>query len=141
MPYRQDLSNSARRHLRAADTLQEVNTAGAQPGCKAVAGYLFGLCGELATKAMMSDSGMTPLAAADRRHDPFYAHFPTLKILLKNTASGRRAVQLRRIAETAALFQNWDTNMRYAPTSDVQDAWVAAWSASARDLISQMDSL
>lgn len=139
MAYRQDFVNSARRHLRAAEELHQNESAGAQPGCKAVAGYLFGLSGELAVKAIMRDSGMTPLPDERRRDDPYYAHFPTLKPLLLDNASGRRSGELRTIAETASLFQNWDTNMRYAPTEDIQDRWIDSWRTAARELVNRMD--
>lgn len=82
--YRQDFVNAARRHFRAATELHAVTAAGSQPGCSAVAGYLFGLSGELAVKAMMRDSGMVPLASVSRRDDPYYAHFPELKERLKD---------------------------------------------------------
>ena len=141
MAYRQDLVSAARRHLRAADALHDVALPGSQPGCKAVAGYLFGLSGELAVKAMMRDSGMAQLPNGKRRDDPYYAHFPELKGRLKDLASGRRAGELRQIAESTALFQNWDTEMRYAPTADIQDAWILAWKSSATKLIIQMDTV
>lgn len=139
MAYRQDLSNSAKRHLRAADELYGLTSGGSQPGCKAVAGYLFGLSGELAVKAIMRDSGMPRLAEDHRRDDPYYAHFPELKSRLRDTAKGRRSGEIRKIAETAALFQNWDTDMRYAPTADIDDAWVESWKISAHDLVNRMD--
>lgn len=141
MAYGQDLSNSAKRHLRAATELHELSSAGAQPGCRAVAGYLFGLSGELAVKAMMIESGMRPLPADRRRDDPFYAHFPELKTRLLDTSKGRRSGELITIAETAALFKNWDTDMRYAPSTDIRDDWVEKWKASAHELVSKMESL
>ncbi|OYX15549.1 MAG: hypothetical protein B7Z15_00025 [Rhizobiales bacterium 32-66-8] len=141
MAYRQDLSNAAKRHLRAANELCGLTAAGCQPGCKAVAGYLFGLSGELAVKAMMQDSGMVPLAPDRRREDPFYAHFPDLKSRLLDTAKGRRSGELRKLAEMSMLFQNWDTEMRYAPTADIEDSWVSAWRMSAHDLANRMDTL
>jgi hypothetical protein len=106
-----------------------------------VAGYLFGLSGELAVKAIMRESGMVPLAADSRREDPFYAHFPALKSRLLDTVAGRRSGELRRIAETSALFQNWDTDMRYAPTGHIEVAWVESWKISARDLVDKIDLL
>jgi hypothetical protein len=139
MAYGQDLLVSARRHLRAGDELHAASSAGSQPGCGAVAGYLFGLCGELAVKAIMRDSGMPHLES--RRDDPYYAHFPELKSLLLDTVKGRRAGELRKIAENAALFQNWDTDMRYAHTSDIELRWVDAWKASAHELVRRMDVL
>ena len=139
MTYRQNLSNSAKRHLRAANELHGLSSGGAQPGCRAVAGYLFGLCGELAVKAIMQDSGMTPLATDRRRDDPFYEHFPKLKTVLLDSAKGRRSGELRIIAQTAALFQHWDTDMRYAPTKDIRDEWIESWKASAHELVNRMD--
>jgi hypothetical protein len=139
--YKKDLVNAARRHLKAAAELHLVEAAGAQPGCRAVAGYLYGLCGELAVKSMMQDSGIRPLEEKFRRDDPYYAHFPDLKDRLKDTASGRRAGELRKIAESKSLFQHWHTQMRYAPTADIQPAWIAAWKSSAEALIVQMDTL
>lgn len=138
MPYGQDLQGSARRHLRAATELDHVASAGAQPGCKAVAGYLYGLAGELALKALMRNSGMTPLTPQERRGDPYYAHFPELKTQLRDTAQGRRSGELLAIARSND-FQNWNTDMRYAPTADVQPVWVDAWKASAHKLVETME--
>lgn len=140
MAYGRDLAKSARRHLRAADELHGLSSSGAQPGCGAVAGYLYGLCGELAIKEMMRDSGMTPLAECNRRDDPFYAHFPVLKTLLLDSAKGRRAGELRTLAETGSLFQQWDTAMRYAPTGDIREEWIGKWQESARELVAQMEA-
>ena len=140
MAYGQDFCRSARRHFRAAQELYAIASSGAQPGCKAVAGYLFGLAGELAVKEMMRESGMSPLPPEQRRDDPYFAHFPYLKDRLKDHVAGRRSGELRRIAESASLFQHWNTDMRYAPTSDILDAWIDAWSASAKSLLEQMDT-
>ncbi|MDL2403079.1 hypothetical protein [Rhizobium mayense] len=139
MAYRQDLISAARRHLRSAQRLYETSAAGDQPGCKAVAGYLFGLAGELALKAAMRNSGMAQLSKEERRSDPFFAHFPALKTLLLDSAKGRRAGELVKLAEQSQLFQNWDTDMRYAPTDDIQLTWVDAWKTSAEDLVQRMD--
>lgn len=140
MAFGRDLPNSARRHLRAANELFDANAAGAQPGCRAVAGYLYGLSGELAVKAIMRDSGMTPKAPSARRDDPYYAHFPELKSRLRDNAQGRRSGDLRVIAESND-FQDWNTDMRYAPTSDIVDKWVDTWRASAQKLVEKMDEI
>jgi len=137
MAYGKDMAGAARRHLRAADTLAAATSAGAQPGCRAVAGYLYGLCGELAVKQMMLQSGMT--ATANRGNDPFYAHFPNLKHQLRDSAQGRRQGELLTIAEDAALFRNWDVAMRYAPAGDIPDGLVTSWKASAEALVQRMD--
>jgi hypothetical protein len=137
--YQQNLAGSARRHLRAAQVLYDEDRAGTQPGCRAVAGYLFGLAAELAIKEMMRTSGIKPLTEQERRDDPFFAHFPELKTLLLNNVKGRRSAELKRLAENATLFQYWATDMRYAPTEGIKDRWVADWKASAEHLVNRMD--
>lgn len=119
--------------------MHQVASAGAQPGCKAVAGYLYGLAGELAVKALMRNSGMAPLPRQERRDDPYYAHFPELKTQLRNTAQGRRSGELLAIANSNH-FQNWSTDMRYASTAEVQPGWVEAWKASALSLVEKMET-
>ena len=138
MAYAQDMRVAAHRHLRAAQVLHEHLGPGSQPGCMAVAGYLFGIAGELAIKQLLRDSGIKPLAQTARHDDPFFAHFPVLKKLLI-TAQGRRSGELRRLSEDAQLFQYWDIAMRYAPTSDILALWVTAWRASAEELIGRME--
>jgi hypothetical protein len=137
MIYKKDLSTSAKRHLEAAVQLTRMRCPGSQPGCNAVAGYLFGLAGELALKEMMRASGLKP--NGPRQDDPFYAHFPVLKTLLGSVIYGRRAGQLRKFADSPSLFQNWATNMRYAPTSDIKIAWVKVWHINAKELVEAMD--
>lgn len=139
MAYGRDLKSAARRHLKGGQLLYETAGAGAQPGSRAVAGYIFGLAAELAIKEMMRGSGIRELPPQQRRDDPFYAHFPSLKKLLAERLQGRRHGQLRKLAEDARLFSNWHTDMRYAATDDVEDAWVDAWKQSAETLIAEMD--
>jgi hypothetical protein len=82
---------------------------------------------------------MKPLPSNERRDDPYYAHFPILKTLLRDSAKGRRAGELRRVADNGRLFQHWDTDMRYAPTSDIQGEWVADWKKDAEELVDRMN--
>jgi hypothetical protein len=140
MAYSQDMRTAARRHLRAAQTLYDQVGPSLQPGCMAVAGYLFGLAGELAVKELMRDSGMRPLPTPDRHDDPFFVHFPVLKTMLA-TAKGRRAGELRTFSEDPRLFQNWDIAMRYAPTKDIDANWVETWKVSAERLIDRMETV
>lgn len=139
MAYSHDYQISARRHLKAADALYALNTGGAQPGAKAVAGYLYGLSGELAVKQMMLQSGMRPLANDQRRNDPYYKHFPELKTFLLDAATGRRAGELLQIARNAQTFKEWNTDMRYAPTQEVPPVRVDGWQQDAKKLIDQME--
>lgn len=138
MAYQRDLASAARRHWQAAEKLHVGNTPGHAPGNAAVAGYLFGLVGELALKELMRRGGMRP--SSSRRDDPFYAHFPELKTLLRNQASGRLSQILLKLASDDSLFQHWDTAMRYAPTTDINEQWIAHWKESARSLIQHMES-
>lgn len=140
MAYSQDFRKSALRHLKAAQVLHGWAGPGDQPVCRAVAGYLFGLAGELAVKEIMRKSGMKPSPEPSRRDDPFFAHFPELKSMLA-TGQGRRAGELRKISEDPRLFQNWNTDMRYAPTKDIDVRWVDAWKASAERLIDRMGAI
>lgn len=141
MAYSHNYLISARRHLKAAETLYELNNGGAQPGARAVAGYLYGLTGELAVKEMMTQSGMRPLAVDQRRNDPFYKHFPELKSSLLDSAVGRRSGELLSIARTDQLFQEWSTDMRYAPTSEIPPRRVDQWRGEAKKLVCQMEEL
>ncbi|MEW5966545.1 MAG: hypothetical protein AB1720_06040 [Pseudomonadota bacterium] len=119
--------------------LYALHTGGAQPGAKAVAGYLYGLTGELAVKQIMLLSGMRPLANDQRRNDPYYKHFPELKTFLLDTAFGRRAGELLQMARNPQIFKEWNTDMRYAPTHEVPADRVDGWQQDARKLILQME--
>ncbi len=124
----------------AARVLYDQVIAGSQPGCRAVAGYLFGIAGELALKEMMRNLGIKPLPLEQRNDDPFYAHFPSLKTMLAN-GEGRRAGELLKYANDTRLFNNWNITMRYAPTTEIDLRWVEAWKASAEELLHQMEAL
>lgn len=139
MAYSHDYKISARRHFRAAEMLCTLDAAGAQPGAKAVAGYLYGLTGELAVKQLMLYSGMRPLANDQRRNDPFYKHFPELKTFLLDAANGRRSGELLQVAQNAQVFQEWNTDMRYAPTKEVTAVRVDGWQQDAKMLIEKME--
>ena len=130
MGYTPDLASSARRHLLAAQEL--VNGKSRVD----VAGYLFGIAAECAIKAMMIESGMRPKPETSRREDPFYAHFPQLRTMLRDSLSGRKASQIARFVFDDKFMSCWDTDMRYSHGRDVKDAWVVAWGQQARDAVS-----
>lgn len=104
-----------------------------------MAGYLYGLTGELAVKQMMLQSGMRPLANDQRRNDPYYKHFPELKTFLLNAATGRRCGALLQMARNTQVFKEWNTDMRYAPTQEVPTVRVDGWQQDAKRLINQME--
>ncbi len=135
--YTKDLAKSARRHHAAATCLDEEERK-AKHGD--VAGYLYGVAAECAMKEIMRDSGMRPLPPEQRREDPFYAHFPELKTLLRNTAYGRRAGELRKWSEDDNFMRDWDTDMRYAPAKDILRADVDRWALHATELLVAMNA-
>ena len=133
--YSIDLAKSARRHLATATHLDDV---GSKHG--AIAGYLFGIAAECAMKEIMRDSGMRRLPPEKRRDDPFYAHFPQLKTMLRNAAHGRRAGELRKWSEDDNFMREWDTDMRYAPGKDVEPADVVRWRGNAELVLQAMSA-
>jgi hypothetical protein len=136
MAYTRDLQNSARRHLAAADLLASAIPPTGRPD---VGGYLYGVAAECALKQIMLNSGMRELPPSERSNDPFYKHFPILKTLLRETASGRRAGELRRYSENQQLMQGWDTQMRYAPSRDIQIRQINLWKEQAKNLVQNMN--
>jgi hypothetical protein len=131
--FRQDLRAAAYRHLEAAIHLHGTNRHD-------VAGYLFGLAAECALKQMMVSSGMRPLPEAERRDDPFFAHFELLKRMLRDTAHGRLKTELRRYSENSSFMQHWDVSMRYSDGKEIKTAWVDRWRRDAKDVIGAMDT-
>lgn len=107
---------------------------------RAIAGYLFGIAAECAMKEIMRDSGMRPLPAAQRRDDPFYAHLPQLKTMLRTAAQGRRAGELRRWSEDNSFMREWDTDMRYAPAKDIERADIDRWRSHATIVLAAMNA-
>ncbi len=105
-----------------------------------VAGYLYGLAAECALKQIMRYSGLRPLPLEQRRDDPFYAHFPELKTLLRDHSHGRRAGDLRKYAEDGQLMNEWDTSMRYAPGNEILPRHVARWKQQAEALRQAMEA-
>jgi len=104
------------------------------------AGYLFGLAGECALKKIMSRSGMRKLPDKDRKDDPYYAHFPALKTLLRDKASGRFASEILAIVSKGNLMNHWEIGVRYAHRREVNEAWVEDWRENASKLKERMDS-
>lgn len=79
------------------------------------------------------------LNAAAPNEDPFYAHFPHLKTMLRDTAVGRHAGVLLRFATNDAFMNQWDITMRYAPRAGIIDRLVQGWQAHARSAIAAME--
>lgn len=132
--YSTNLRLSALRHWETAEHLGDERV----PKHRAIAGYLFGIVAECAIKEIMRNSGMKPLPDDKRRDDPFYAHFPQLKTMLKNSAQGRRAGDLRRWCDDNAFMRHWDTDMRYAPAKDIEVGDIKRWRDNANHALRVM---
>ena len=100
-----------------------------------MAGYLYGVAAECALKAMMDEAGLRPLGSDQRRDDPFYAHFPALKTLLRDVSSSRGASALRKYIENDNFMSQWNTDMRYCKGSDIKAAWIERWREQAKDIV------
>lgn len=128
MAYKSDLPAAARRHLEAGNVLFKESR-------RDVAGYLYGIAAECAVKAMMLHDGMQPLSPDKRRDDPFFAHFPELRTILRDRQWGRRGAVLRRFVENDEFLNQWDTQMRYCKGSDIKEPWIQKWKTQAHDVV------
>jgi hypothetical protein len=124
MAFKRDMPAAARRHLLAANILNSGDR-------RDVAGYLYGIAAECALKAMMVDAGLRPLPVESRRDDPFFAHFPELRTMLRDTLKGRRGTTLIALIGDDSFMTQWSTDMRYAHGSDILMKWVDNWAAQA----------
>lgn len=129
--YNQDMRAAARRHFEAAETLRHTSRTD-------VAGYMYGIAAEAAIKSLMLQSGMRP--RPNSRDDPFYVHFEGLKTLLRDTASGRWATELRRFSDNNAFMQYWDITMRYSDGKEIRPEWVDRWRRDADDALQVMST-
>ncbi len=78
---------------------------------------------------------MQPLPKDERREDPFYAHFPELKTLLRDLQLGRRGTTLMRFINDPNFMSQWDTCMRYCKGDDIDRNWVERWRNQAEDIV------
>ena len=128
MAFKSDMPAAARRHIEAADAL----VGGRRLD---VAGYLYGIAAECAVKSMMLDAGMRP--SDRRRDDPFYAHFPELRTMLRDEPLGRRGATLQRYINDN-FMHHWDTSMRYCKGSEIKESWITDWKDQARQAVASI---
>jgi hypothetical protein len=128
MIFKPDLPAAARRHLEAATVLRNRSHF-------SVAGYLYGIAAECAIKAMMVEAGMQTIGTS-RPNDPYYAHFPELRTLLRDGRQMRRSPILLRYINNDAFMNNWSIRMRYSAGKDIKGEWVEAWAKQAQDVVS-----
>lgn len=129
MSFTPDMASASHRHLQAADALDGRNG-------RAVAGYLYGLAAECAVKAIMLEAGIRQLPQEAKSDDPYYAHFPHLRVILRESLEGRSATILRRFIENDNFFSYWDIKIRYCKRDQVLDRWIDTWRDQARQVVS-----
>ena len=86
----------------------------------------------------MQKRGFKELPEDQKWEDPMFAHFPKLKTLLLNKLEGRQHADLLKFARNTKLFREWDTKMRYAPTSDIPEDLTTLWKSQAETLVGEM---
>ena len=77
--------------------------------------------------------------APERDDAAFWAHFPELKALVRDSAQGRYASVLRKLCENAGFMNQWHVKMRYGPRKDIPDGLVEKWRAHAAEAIAAME--
>ena len=136
MAFSTSYAEAARQNLGSADALSE----GDRPR-RAVAGYLYGLAAECALKQIGKRFGSLGMDDdANDRDNPFMAHFPVLKTLLRDRLQGRMKGELRGFIENDRFMHHWDVRQRYARNGEVNDSWVDDWKGQARDVVGLMNS-
>jgi hypothetical protein len=132
MAFAIDMPAAARRNLAAAEILMRGDR-------KDVAGYLYGLAAECALKAMMRESGCLPLPTdTSTRDNPYFAHFPELRTMLRDCLRGRRGTPLIGFVNNDAFMSNWSTRMRYSHGRDISERWIDEWSLQARQAVASI---
>jgi hypothetical protein len=131
MAFTVDMRAAARCHLLAADEL-------ARGTRRDVAGYLYGIAAECAVKAMMIEAGLRPSSDSARRDDPFFAHFPDLRTMLRDTQLRRRATPLSHFIGSDTFMSQWSTRMRYSDGKDIEERWITAWAQQAHQAVASI---
>jgi hypothetical protein len=131
MAFAIDMQAAARRHLAAANTL-------ARGDRRDVAGYLYGIAAECAIKAMMRDAGFRPPSDQTRRDNPYFAHFPELRTMLRDLLQGRRGTPLIGFIQDDSFMNHWSTRMRYSHGKDIEERWITTWATHARQAVASI---
>lgn len=126
MAYQIDLAASAKRHWDDGQNLLGAKRAQA-------AGYHFGFAAECAVKSVLYKH--TVPRGEDRRSDPYWAHFPELRILLIRDGKGRLPQQLYNVIAHGSFMQEWDTDIRYASNGAVDEPRAVRWRDQADSVI------
>ncbi|EPG3323469.1 TPA: hypothetical protein N2A03_005867 [Pseudomonas aeruginosa] len=134
MVFTPDMESASHRNFQAAQTLHSNQHRHA-------AGYLYGLAAECAIKAMMLQAGIPVRPQDERGDDPYYAHFPNLKTILRENMQGRRASgALARFINDDRFFSQWDIKVRYCKNDQVSSGWIEMWREQASQAVSSIGS-
>ena len=115
------MTKAAHRNWDAAERLRN-----AQAPDRTTAGYLYGIAAECAIKALFRDMPWT----TDSKDGPVYAHFPQLKIKLRDAISGRGAALLTRFTDQHYM-EGWAIDIRYSDGTRPDAATLDRWRAHA----------
>lgn len=119
--YALDMEGAAQRHLRAARSRaadKDWDTAG----------YLAGFAAECRLKRALMRTGFQPPKNLDKRDDPFWAHFPSLKtLMLHSGAAARISAGVVTLLSNGGFMNEWDTIMRYSRTGSVDEPTASRW--------------
>lgn len=126
MAYRLDFGASARRHWLDGKQLLAARRAQA-------AGYHFGFAAECAVKSILYKHNIPQ--GADRREDPYWAHFPELRTILLRDGKGRLPQKLYDVIAKASFMQEWDTDIRYAMDGSISEERASKWRDQADEVI------
>ncbi len=126
MAYQINLAASAQRHWHDGRHLLDAKRAQA-------AGYHFGFAAECAIKSVLYKHNIP--RHADRREDPYWAHFPDLRTILIRDGKGRLSQRLYEVIAKGSFMQEWDTDIRYAVNGSVSEARASRWRDQADEVI------
>lgn len=116
-----NMTKAAYRNWAAAERIRNA----AAPD-RTTAGYLYGIAAECAVKALFREIPWT----TDSRDGPVFAHFPQLKIKLRDAISGRGAAQLARFTDRHYL-EGWAIDIRYSDGTRLDAATLERWRTDA----------
>ncbi len=75
-----------------------------------------------------------------RDDEAFYAHFPKLRTLLRDSIQGRNAKVLSGFVNDDSFMNNWNVSMRYSDGKEISSSWVDAWANQAGRAVAAMET-
>jgi hypothetical protein len=75
---------------------------------------------------------------AMRKENPFYAHFPELRTMLRDFIRGRSGSPLVNYILDDRFMREWSTKMRYSHGKDIREQWIQDWATQARQIVASI---